>query len=333
MPGDIALIIQQNLGTVVVLVLVGFALLLISKGVQVVPQSQVYVVERFGKFTRTLTAGLNFIVPFLDRVAHKISILERQLPEFEISVITKDNVEVRLEATVFYRVTDAASSVYRIRDIDQAIFTAATSIVRSAAGKLELDELQSSRESMNLEIATNLQAAADIWGVEITRTEITDVIIDNQTKEAQRQQLNAERQRRAAIATAEGERRAVELAADAKLYEAQKEAEAIRVQADARAYAIKVEASAEAEQTRTVAEAIAADGQPAIDYEIMKRQVDALQSVGASPSAKTVIVPTDVTAALGTLQTVLEALGRPGGRSDGDGAGGSSRGPWEKDPA
>lgn len=310
MQSDIGFLIGQNLGSFLVIVILGFALVLIYKGVQIVPQSQVYAVERFGKFTRTLTAGLSFIVPFLDRVAHKISVLERQLPEFEISVITKDNVEVRLESTVFYRITDAASSVYRILDVDQAIYTAATSIVRSAAGKLELDELQSSRESMNAEIATNLQAAADIWGVEITRTEITDVIIDNQTKEAQRQQLNAERQRRAAIATAEGERRAVELAADAKLYEAEKEAEAIRVQADAKAYAIKVEAEAEAAQTRTVAEAIAENGQPAVDYEIMKRQVDALQAVGASSSAKTIIVPTDVTAALGTLQTVLDALGR-----------------------
>lgn len=312
---DFGDLIAQNLGAFVVLVLVGFALVVVYKGVQVVPQSRVNVIERFGKFTRTLPAGLSFIVPFLDRVAHKISILERQLPEFEISVITRDNVEVRLESTVFYRVVDAASSVYRILNVDQAIYTAATSIVRSAAGKLELDELQSSRESMNAEIAHNLQAAADIWGIEITRTEITDVIIDDQTKEAQRQQLNAERQRRAAIATAEGERRAVELAADAKLYEAQKEAEAIRVQADARAYAIKIEAEAEAEQTRTVAAAIAADGQPAIDFEIMKRQVDALQSVGASESAKTVIVPTDVTAALGTLHTVLEALGRPVSKS------------------
>ncbi len=281
------------------------ALLLVFKGVKVVPQSQVFVIERFGKYTQTLKAGLNFIVPFLDAVAHRISILERQLPEFEISVISRDNVEVRLEATVFYRIVDAAASVYRIRNIDSAIHTAATSIVRSAAGKLELDELQSSRESMNQEIATNLQEAATLWGIEITRTEITDIIVDEETKSAQRQQLNAERERRAAIARAEGEKRSVELAAEAKLFEAQKEAEAVRITAEAQAYAIEVEAKANAEQTRLVAAAIAEDGQPAINFEILKRQVDALGAVASSPSAKTIIVPTDVTGAIGSLETLL----------------------------
>ena len=294
-----------GLSTIITSLIVLFAILVIFKGIKVVPQSKVYVIERFGKYTQTLRAGLNFIIPFLDTVAHKISILERQLPEFEISVITRDNVEVRLEATVFYRVVDAAASVYRIQEIDNAIHTAATSIVRSAAGKLELDELQSSRESMNLEIATNLQGAATIWGIEITRTEITDVIVDDETKSAQRQQLNAERERRASIARAEGDKRSVELAADAKLYEAQKEAEAVRIKAEAEAYAIEVEAKANAEQTRVVAAAIAENGQPAINYEILKRQVDALGNLASGSSTKTVIIPTDVTAAIGSLETLM----------------------------
>ncbi|MEK9753788.1 MAG: paraslipin, partial [Rhodospirillaceae bacterium] len=176
-----------SLSSIIAILLAALALIMVFKGVKIVPQSQVFVVERFGKYTHTLKAGLNFIFPFLDPVAHRISILERQLPEFDISVISRDNVEVRLEATVFYRIIDAAASVYRIQNIDMAIHTAATSIVRSAAGKLELDELQSSRESMNEEIARNLQDAATIWGIEITRTEITDIIVDERTKEAQRQ--------------------------------------------------------------------------------------------------------------------------------------------------
>lgn len=301
-------LIQESLSSVIAIILAVFALSLVFKGVKVVPQSYVFVVERFGKFTRILPAGLSFIVPFLDRVAHRVSVLERQLPEFRISVITRDNVEVQLDATVFFRVIDASSSVYRINDVGSAIHTAATSIVRSAAGKLELDELQSSREAMNQEIAKNLQAATEVWGVEITRTEITDVIIDAQTKEAQRQQLNAERQRRATIATAEGDKRSVELAADARLYEAEKEAQAVRVQADANAYAIKIAAEAEAEQTRLIGSAIADNGKPAIDFEIMKRQVDALGAVASADNAKTIIVPTDVTAAVGSLQVLAETL-------------------------
>ena len=295
-----------TLSTIIAALIVLFAIVLIVKGIKVVSQSQVIVIERFGKFTHTLPAGLNFIVPFLDRVAHRISILERQLPEFEISVISRDNVEVRLESTVFYRIVDAAASVYRIQAIDSAVHTAATSIIRSAAGKLQLDELQSSRESMNEEIATNLQDAATIWGIEITRTEITDIIVDEETKAAQRQQLNAERERRAAIARAEGEKRSVELSADARLYEAKKEAEGVRVSAEANAYAIEVEAKANAEQTRLIAAAIAENGQPAINFEIVKRQIEALGVVAAGESTKTVIVPTEVTGVIGSLETLLQ---------------------------
>jgi regulator of protease activity HflC (stomatin/prohibitin superfamily) len=284
------------------------ALILVWKGIKVVPQSQEFVIERFGRYTRTLKAGLSFIVPFLDAVAHRISILERQLPEFRISVITRDNVEVGLEATVFYRVIDPSRSVYRIRNVDRALHTAATSIVRSAAGKLELDELQSSRDSMNLEIAKYLQEAAAVWGIEITRTEITDIIVDEQTKDSQRQQLNAERERRAVIARAEGEKRSVELAAEARLYEAQKAADAQRVTADAEAYAVRVKAEADAEQTRVVAKAIAEDGQPAVNFEILKRQVAALGAVAASANSKTVVVPTDIAGVLGSLETVLKTL-------------------------
>ena len=296
------------MNSIIAILLLIFALVIVFKGIKIVPQSSVFVVERFGKYTRTLEAGLNFIVPFLDRIAHRISILERQLPEFRISVITRDNVEVQLESTVFYRITDAASSVYRILDIDQALHTASESIIRSAAGKLELDELQSSRESMNVETAHNLKEAAIVWGIDITRTEITDVVIDERTKEAQRQQLNAERERRAAIARAEGEKRSVELAAEAKLFEAQKEAEAVRVRADADAYAVKIKAAADAEQTSVVAAAIANNGQPAIEFEIMKRQVAALSEVASAENAKTVILPTDITGVLGSLQVFAENI-------------------------
>lgn len=302
--------IQVTLSGVVSFLILIIAISSIWRGIKVVPQSEEYTIERFGKYTKTLNAGLNFIVPFLDQISRRISILERQLPEFTISVITKDNVEVKLKATVFYRVVDAAKSVYRIQDVDLAIDTEATSIVRSAAGRLDLDDLQSSRESMNEEIGENLQKKASEWGLMITSTAITDVLIDEQTKEAQRQQLNAEREKRASIAEAEGSKRSVELAADAVLYEADKKAEAIRITADAEAYAVKVKAGADAEQTRLVAQAIADNGQPAVDYEIMKRQVQAMSEVAAADNAKTVILPTNITQTLGAFTTVLETLGK-----------------------
>ena len=298
-------------------VLVFLAILIIYViylGIKIVPQSKVFVIERFGKFTRILESGLSIIVPFVDRVAFKVDILERQLPPFKMSVITEDNVEVELVSTVFFRVLDAAKSVYRIRNIDLAIENTAISIIRSAAGKLELDDLQSSREAMNQEIAARLTKAAEVWGVEVTRTEILDVLVDEKTKESQRQQLNAERERRATIAKAEGDKRSIELKADAELYEAQKQAEAVKVQADADAYAVKIKAEADAEQTRLIAEAIKNDGQPAINYEIMKRQVDGLAEVASSNQTKTLVVPTDITKALGTLELFLDSLDK--GKTD-----------------
>ena len=290
-------------------IVLSFAALLIILalylGINVVPQSKVYVIERFGKYTKNLDSGLSIIIPFVDRVAHKVDILERQLPKFQISVITKDNVEVGLVSTVFFRVLDASKSVYRIKNIDLAVENTAISVIRSAAGKLELDDLQSSRESMNNEIRDRLSKAAEIWGVEVTRTEILDVLVDEQTKDSQRQQLNAERERRATIATAEGLKRSTELNADAQLYEAEKIADAVKITADADAYAIKIKAEADAEQTRVVGKAIKDDGQPAVNFEIMKRQVDGLTTLASSGQSKTLVIPSDVTKALGSLELLL----------------------------
>ena len=290
----------------VLVFLVLLILYIVYLGIKIVPQSKVFVIERFGKFTKSLESGLSLIVPFVDRVAFKVDILERQLPAFKISVITEDNVEVGLESTVFFRVLDAAKSVYRIRDVNAAIQNTAISVIRSAAGKLELDDLQSSRESMNQEIAERLTQAAEVWGVEVTRTEILDVLVDEQTKDSQRQQLNAERERRAAIAIAEGDKKSVELNAEAELYQAEKQAEAVKVTADAEAYAVKIKAEADAEQTRLVSSAINEDGQSAIDFEIMKRQVDGITQLASSNQTKTLIVPSDVTKALGTLEVLME---------------------------
>ena len=297
-----------TLNIIITVFLVGFGLIVLKSGIKVVPQSEVYVIERFGKYSQTLQAGLSLIIPFLDRVAHTVTILERQLDEQKISVITKDNVEISLETRVFYRVIDASRSVYRIRNIDQALKTASSSIVRSAAGKLELDEVQSSRETMNIEIASNLHSAAEVWGIEITRTEITDVVVDEATKEAQRQQLNAERKRRATIAEAEGEKRSIELRAEADFFKAVKEADGVRITADAHAYEVKIKAEADAEQTKLLATAISKNGLPAVEFEIAKRQVEAIGTLASSANAKTLLMPTDVTTAIGSLSTMIESL-------------------------
>ena len=266
-------------------------------GIKIVPQSHEYVVEQFGKYVKSLKAGLNFIVPLLNRVAHKVSIIERQLDPQEISVITKDNVEVHLTTAVFFRIVDAAKSVYRIADIDQAVRTTVTSIVRATGGQMEFDEVQSRREFINEKIQSSLSEACAVWGIEITRTEVLDVSVDQSTRTAMQQQLNAERERRAAVTKAEGERQAQQLKADGQLYTAQREAEGRRVLADAEAYA-----------TTTVGEAIQHNGQSAIDFEIMKKQIESVTEIAKSPNSKLIILPTDVTKSLGAIGAMLEVV-------------------------
>ena len=298
----------MSIATVIVFLLLAIAI--IWKGVCVVPQSTEFVVERFGKYRRSLSPGLNIIVPFLDNIAHKVSIIERSLPQFRINVITKDNVELELMTTVFYRITDSAKAVYRIHNLNDSLSTAATSIVRSAAGTIDLDQLQSYRTSMNEEISQNLGTAAEVWGIEITRTEITDVIIDEQTRDAQRQQLNAERQRRAQIAKAEGDKRHIELASEGQLYEAKKKAEAIKIKAEAEAFAVRQKAEAEADQTKMLAEAIKNHGQPAVDFEIRKQQVEAVSKLASAGNSKIVVLPAEVVGVLGAVEA-FKQIARP----------------------
>ncbi|MBM2575422.1 SPFH/Band 7/PHB domain protein [Jannaschia sp. Os4] len=266
--------------------------------VRIVPQSEKFVVERFGRLRGVLGPGINLIVPFLDRVAHRVSILERQLPNAAQDAITADNVLVQVETSVFYRVTEPEKTVYRIRDVDAAIATTVAGIVRSEIGKLELDEVQSNRAQLILQVREQVSRMVDDWGVDVTRAEILDVNLDEATRAAMLQQLNAERARRAAVTEAEGRKRAVELEADGALYAAKQEAEAKRVLAEADAFS-----------TRAIAEAIAEDGLEAARFQVALRQVEALEGMGQGAGDRTLLVPA---AALDAFATAMGKLG--GGR-------------------
>lgn len=282
-------------GNIVILLLAGFILLSIYLGIRIVPQSQKFVVERFGRLRSVLGPGINFIVPFLDRVAHKISILERQLPNASQDAITKDNVLVQVETSVFYRILEPEKTVYRIRDVDAAIATTVAGIVRAEIGKMDLDEVQSNRNQLIGEIKKSVEQAVDDWGIEVTRAELLDVNLDQATRDAMLQQLNAERARRAQVTEAEGAKRAVELNADAELYEAEKTAEARKILADAEAYA-----------TRAVAAAIAENGLEAAQYQIALKQVEALGQIAQGNGTQTIVVPADAADAFGKAFQMLK---------------------------
>jgi len=285
-------------GNIVILLLAGFILLSIYLGIRIVPQSQKFVVERFGRLRSVLGPGINFIIPFLDRVAHKISILERQLPNANQDAITKDNVLVQVETSVFYRILEPEKTVYRIRDVDAAIATTVAGIVRAEIGKMDLDEVQSNRNQLIGQIKESVEEAVDDWGIEVTRAELLDVNLDQATRDAMLQQLNAERARRAQVTEAEGAKRAVELNADAELYEAEKTAEARKILADAEAYA-----------TRAVAAAIAENGLEAAQYQIALKQVEALGQVAQGNGTQTIVVPADAVDAFGKAFQMLKGRG------------------------
>ena len=296
---DLADILSQMVGDNLVLVaLAAFIILCILLGVRIVPQSEKFVVERFGRLRAVLGPGINFIVPFLDRVAHKISILERQLPNADQDAITADNVLVSVETSVFYRIIEPEKTVYRIRDVDAAIATTVAGIVRSEIGKLELDQVQSNRTELIGKIRELVRAMVDDWGIEVTRAEILDVNLDQATREAMLQQLNAERARRAQVTEAEGLKRSVELQADAELYAAEQDAKARRIQADAEAYA-----------TGVVAEAIAANGLEAAQYQVALKQVEALTALGSSNGSQTVVVPASAMDAFADAFKMLKGRG------------------------
>jgi regulator of protease activity HflC (stomatin/prohibitin superfamily) len=263
--------------------LAALLLLLVLMTVKIVPQSEKYVVERLGRLHKVLGPGVNLIVPLIDSVKHRIPVLERQLPSIKQDAISRDNVLIRADISVFYRIVAPENTVYRISNVDQAVTTTVAGIVRSEIGKIDLDDVQSNRSHLNASIKAQLADATDDWGIQVTRAEVLDVNLDEQTRDAMLQQLNAERARRAAVAKAEGDKRALELKADAELYQAQRVAEARRVQADADAYA-----------TATVAEAIRANGNEAIQFEIAKRQIEAMGAHAASAQAKTIVLPTDL---------------------------------------
>jgi regulator of protease activity HflC (stomatin/prohibitin superfamily) len=282
-------------GNLVLLLLALFIIFAILTGVRIVPQSQKFVVERFGRLRSVLGPGLNLIVPFLDKVAHKISILERQLPNASQDAITKDNVLVQIDTSVFYRIVEPEKTVYRIRDVDGAISTTVAGIVRAEIGKMDLDEVQSNRAQLIATIKASVEDAVDDWGIEVTRAEILDVNLDQATRDAMLQQLNAERARRAQVTEAEGQKRAVELAADAELYAAEQAAKARRVSADAEAYA-----------TQVVAKAIAENGLEAAQYQVALKQVEALTNVAKGEGKQTVILPANALEAFGDAFKLLK---------------------------
>jgi regulator of protease activity HflC (stomatin/prohibitin superfamily) len=277
------MIVERGSMEAIALVFLILVIIFFAFGIKIVPQSQNFIVERLGRYHRTLQAGLQIIIPLIDSVRHRIDILERQLPTKEISAITLDNVTIGVKLAILFRIIDASKTVYRIRDIEQAIEITVAGVVRSVIGKTDLDGVQSNRRTLAESIEEELRSVTVEWGIVLSRVELIDVEVDAETKSAMQLQLNAERTRRALVRQAEGEKESAQLKADADLYAAQKQAEARKTLADADAYAVSA-----------VAKAISAGGEAAIQFEIKKIQADAVKSLGGNEGSRFVILPTDI---------------------------------------
>ena len=287
-----------SFSSVIYLVLAVLIVTVLRSAIKIVPQSENWLVERLGKYNRKMEAGLHLLIPFFETVQHRVPIQERQLPPKPINAITLDNVTISISLAVLYRIADASKTMYRIADLKTGIKTIVNGTVRSVIGKTELDGVQSNRRHIAEEIESELQAVSDEWGIKLTRVEITEVEVDEQTKEAMQVQLNAERKRRGAVTEAEGIKQATQLQADARLYSAEKEALAKRILADAEAYAVAA-----------VSKAISEGGASAIEFEVKKLQAQAVQSLAVGNNTKIVLVPSDVLSSLsGTIGKLASKL-------------------------
>ena len=277
------------------------------KTIKVVRQSEVYIIERLGRFHKVADAGLTIIVPFLDKVRSVVSLKQQTMDIPPQGVITSDNVTITIDTVVFYKITDPAKAVYEIQSLKKGIEYLAITTIRDIVGKMELDQTFSSRDQINDKLRVILDEATDAWGCKIDRVEIKDITPPADIRDAMEKQMNAERNKRALILEAEGERQSAITLAEGRKQAAILDAEADREsrirRATGEAEAIKM--VAEAQEIQRVYEAIKkADPD---DKLVQIKSLEALQEV-AKGQANKIFIPFEATKALSSLGAVSDII-------------------------
>ncbi len=285
--------------TFVVLVLA--AIIFLTSAFKFVPQGYNYTVERFGRYTRTLSPGLNVITPFIDRVGRKMNMMETVLDVPQQEVITKDNAMVSCDAIVFIMVTDPVAAAYEVNNLTFAIQNLALTNIRTVVGSMDLDEVLSNRDDINKRLLSVIDSATRPWGVKVTRIEIKDLTPPADITEAMARQMKAERLKRAEILTAEGDKQSSILKAEGQKQAQILEAEGRREAAFRDAEAREREAEAEAKATAMVSQAIAMGDVNAINYFLGQAYVQAFEKLASSNQTKTVIIPAEFSGIMGTI--------------------------------
>src|SRR6267378_864386 len=289
-----------------VLAIVALAIFFIFAAVKTVSQGYNWTVERFGRYTNTLRPGLNLIVPCIDRIGHKMNMMEQAIDIPQQDVITKDNATVTVDGLAFFQVFDAAKASYEISSLEQAIIKLTMTNIRSVMGAMDLDQMLSHRDEINERLLRVVDAAVSPWGIKVNRIEIKDIVPPADLIESMGRQMKAEREKRAEILTAEGQRQSAILRAEgakqAQILQAEGRREAAFRDAEAR----ERSATAEAMATEVVSQAIAKGEVAAINYFIADKYLRALTEIAHSPNQKVLMLPIEATSILGSLAGIAE---------------------------
>ncbi len=291
-----------------VIVIAVLAIIIIVKGVKTVPQGMEYTVERFGRYTKTLNPGLNFIVPIVDSIGAKINMMETVLDVPSQEVITKDNALVKVDGVVFYQILDSAKAAYEVRHLENAILNLSTTNLRTVMGSMTLDELLSERDQINARLLTIIDDATAPWGIKVTRVEIKDISPPRDLVDSMARQMKAERDKRATILEAQGSREAAILRAEGEKQAVMLEAEGRKEAAFRDAEARERAAEAEARATQMVSDAISGGNVQAINYFIAQKYVESLKEFAKSPNQKTIFMPLETTGVMGSIAGITDLV-------------------------